>query len=248
MALSAWQGDFVFSHTVAIFRGHVGDNKRHSHWAAQLTLALEGEVEFETAEGMQTAEAVYLPSKTPHRLASGFICSIYFDALSTNIPRTLQSYQHGVALTRAMLPPEIADINANTDLRALLQTPWFAEQQLTASGDRLEAVIDALKVQLARGEDMDRDALAARVHLSPTRFSHWFVERTGVPLRSYKKWLKLRVVVDAVLSGKSPMEAAMLGGFSDLAHMGRAFAESFGFTYTDALRAWQAMQMHRNTG
>jgi len=33
--------------------------------------------------------------------------------------------------------------------------------------------------------------------------------------------------------------SAMQAGFSDQAHMSRAFSESFGLTYLDALHAWQ---------
>ncbi|MDX1496256.1 MAG: AraC family transcriptional regulator [Salinisphaeraceae bacterium] len=236
-----WKGDIVFSHSMAIFRGHVGDNKLHSHWASQLTISLDDQLRFETEAGAQSAKAVYFPSKTPHRLETGFICSIYFDPLADVIPNALnrKAVDGWAALSIDELPQELTAINAHTDLRALMHSDLLSPTDATAAESRFERVIEAIQSQLAGGHDIDRDSLAEIAHLSPTRFSHWFVERSGVPLRSYKKWLKLRIVVDAVLEGKNPMEAAMLAGFSDLAHMSRAFAESFGFTYMDAVRAWQ---------
>lgn len=242
MERKGWKGDIVFSDTMAIFRGHVGDNKLHSHWASQLTISLGDELVFETESGAQSAKAVYFPSKTAHRLESGFICSIYFDALSESIPRALskKAADGWAALTLDDLPSELAAIDALTDLEALMNSELLSPPDLDAE-PRFENVIREIKAQMAEGVDIDRDALAEIANLSPTRFSHWFVERSGVPLRSYKKWLKLRVVVDAVLEGKNPMEAAMMGGFSDLAHMSRAFSESFGFTYMDALKAWQKL-------
>lgn len=237
-----WKGDIVFTHSMAIFRGHVGDNKLHSHWASQLTISLDGNLAFETASGSFSSKAVYFPSKTEHRLSSGFICSIYFDPLAESIPKALskQSADDWVSLSLAELPRELRTINASTDLRALMNSELFSPAAITASTEpRFDTVIHAIQARFSEGKDIDRDALAAIVHLSPTRFSHWFVEQSGVPLRSYKKWLKLRVAVDAVLEGKNPMEAAMMAGFSDLAHMSRAFSESFGFTYMDALRAWE---------
>ncbi len=237
-----WKGDVVFTDAMAIFRGPVGDNRRHSHWASQLTIALDGEVAFETATGSFSAKAVYFPSKTEHRLISGFICSIYFDPLSTSILNTLNKHAPGewASLSLEELPEELRSITASTDLRALLNSKTFSPVDLAdSSDDRFKKVIQAIKAQLGEGKDIDRDALAKIAHLSPTRFSHWFVERTGVPLRSYKKWLKLRIAVDAVLDGKNPMEAAMMAGFSDMAHMARAFGESFGLTYLDAQRAWE---------
>ena len=242
MARRDWKGDIIFSHSMAIFRGYVGDNRLHSHWASQLTISLEEAVAFETASGVQSSKAIYFPSKTEHRLISGFVCSIYFDPLSESMPKALnkEAADGWSSLSLDDLPEALATSNDSTDLRALLNAEALSPSGMAeTSDDKLQKVIQQIKHQLGRGEDIDRDSLAALVHLSPTRFSHWFVERTGVPLRSYKKWLKLRVAVDAVLNGKNPMEAAMLAGFSDLAHMSRAFSESFGFTYMDALRAWE---------
>lgn len=237
-----WKGDIVFSDRVAIFRGHVAENKAHGHWASQITIALDGDLEFETSAGLQRSKAAYFASKTTHRLLSGFVCSIYFDPLSESILKALnKDAQDGwLSLSHDELPRELASITASTDLRELLHSGTLDTVDLAVSADdRFKAVIQAIKAKLGDGDDVDRDALAAIANLSPTRFSHWFVERTGVPVRSYKKWLKLRVAMDALLDATPPGEAAMMAGFSDLAHMSRAFAESFGLTYMDALRALQ---------
>lgn len=237
-----WKGDIVFSGSVAIFRGHVAENKAHGHWASQITIALDGELEFETSAGLHRSKAAYFPSKTPHRLLSGFVCSIYFDPLSESILKSLnKDAQDGwLALSHEDLPPPLASITASTDLRELLNSGALDAVDLAASQDDwFKAVIGEIKAKLKEGDDVDRDSLAAIANLSPTRFSHWFVERTGVPVRSYKKWLKLRVAMDALLDATPPGEAAMMAGFSDLAHMSRAFSESFGLTYLDALRALQ---------
>lgn len=244
MARKDWKGDIVFSHSMAIFRGHVGDNRLHSHWASQLTIALDEEMTGETDAGSFRAKAVYFPSKTPHRLISGYVCSIYFDPLAESVLKTLDGeHRDGWrSLSLDQLPAELRAIDASTDLKALLNSAPLSTPDMARLADaRFKTVIQAIQAQLGEGEDIDRDALAELVHLSPTRFSHWFVERTGVPLRSYKKWFKLRAAMDALLDGKNPMEAAMLAGFSDLAHMSREFSDSFGLTYMDAKRAWEQM-------
>ena len=111
-----------------------------------------------------------------------------------------------------------------------------------SSDERFRKVIREIKSQLSQGNNIGRDYLANLTHLSPTRFSHWFVEKSGVPLRSYKKWLKLKIAMEALLNGSGPMQAAMLAGFSDQAHMSREFSDSFGLTYLDAKRAWDHAQ------
>lgn len=236
-----WRVDIAFSDHVAVFRGNIGDNKAHSHWASQITIALDGVVEFETPSGVSSADAIYIASKTRHRLLSGFVCSIYFDPLSDSIYKTLNREAPGglVALSREELPQELRSITADTDLGTLVSSVSLSLPVPTSSSDeRFKLVIQEIEARLSEGEDVDRGYLAKLINLSPTRFSHWFVERTGVPLRSYKKWLKLRLAMDALLDGKGPMEAAMSAGFSDLAHMSREFSDSFGLTYVDAQRAW----------
>ena len=239
-----WKLDVVFSDSVAIFRGHVGPNKSHSHWASQLTIALEGELEFEAGDsGRQRARALYLTSKIPHQLFSGFVCSIYFDALSESRLHALgEGATSGwLALTADQLPDELSSLSATSDLRALLNSDLLRVTD-AGSDERFRQIAGEIVSQLRDGQDPERDELAGIANLSPSRFSHWFVEQSGIPLRSYKKWLKLRIAMEALLEGVNPTDAAMQAGFSDLAHMSRAFSESFGLTYMDALHAWQMAQ------
>ncbi|HAY09103.1 MAG TPA: hypothetical protein DCY18_04060 [Thauera sp.] len=241
-----WRGDIVFSDSVAIFRGHVGPNKPHSHWASQLTIAVEGAVEFEAEDsGRRSSRAVYLSSKVRHQLFSGFVCSIYADPLSASRLETLGagSTAGWAALSEDQLPAELAGLSASTELSPLLSSELLCvtppSPPSSVEDRRFRRIARELAVQLRDGKEVDRNALARLVDLSPSRFSHWFVERSGIPFRSYKKWLKLRMAMDALLDGALPTSAAMAAGFSDLAHMSRAFSESFGLTYLDALHAWQ---------
>lgn len=238
-----WRGDIVFSDSVAMFRGHVGPNKPHSHWASQLTIAVEGAVEFEAGDsGRRSSRAVYLSSKVTHRLFSGFVCSIYSDPLSESRLKTLGDGSNAgwTALSEDQLPAELRSLHAATDLRSLLTSDLLRiTPPSSVSDSRFLRLTRELAVQLRDGKDLDREALARLVNLSPSRFSHWFVEQSGIPFRSYKKWLKLRRAMDALLDGTPPTSAAMEAGFSDLAHMSRAFSESFGLTYMDAMHAWQ---------
>jgi len=80
-----------------------------------------------------------------------------------------------------------------------------------------------------------REELAALVHLSPTRFSHWFVEQTGLPLRSYAKWLRLTQAVRHLASGEPITTAAHASGFSDSAHFSRTFRSLLGIDPSSAL-------------
>lgn len=65
------------------------------------------------------------------------------------------------------------------------------------------------------------DALASRVHLSPSRFQHLFKEKVGVPIRRYVLWLKMRKALDLAMAGNSLTTAALSAGFADSAHLSR---------------------------
>ncbi|HEV2688868.1 MAG TPA: AraC family transcriptional regulator [Bryobacteraceae bacterium] len=70
--------------------------------------------------------------------------------------------------------------------------------------------------------------LAEAVHLSPSRLAHRFREATGVPLRRFVLWCRLRAAADAAMRGSSLTEAAHLAGFADSAHLSRTFRGMFG--------------------
>jgi AraC family transcriptional regulator len=71
-------------------------------------------------------------------------------------------------------------------------------------------------------------AVAKAVHRSPSRLAHRFSEATGVPLRRYVLWCRLRAAADAAMRGASLTEAAHLAGFADSAHLSRTFRATFG--------------------
>lgn len=72
--------------------------------------------------------------------------------------------------------------------------------------------------------------IAREVHLSPSRLTHVFREGTGVPVRRYIQWCRLRAAVDAALRGRSLTEAAHEAGFADAAHLSRTFRAMFGIS------------------
>ena len=78
-------------------------------------------------------------------------------------------------------------------------------------------------------EDLSKtDEVVDAVPLSKSRLSHLFVQQTGIPLRSYIVWLRVRRSVDHMLAGHSITDSAHLAGFSDLAHLSRSFKKIFG--------------------
>ena len=81
--------------------------------------------------------------------------------------------------------------------------------------------------------------LATRAGLSPSRFLHLFKAETGVPLRRYRIWNRMRAAVRACGEGASLTEAAHAAGFASSAHFSSAFRDMFGMMPSDLLRTLQ---------
>ena len=79
-----------------------------------------------------------------------------------------------------------------------------------------------------RGDYEGLDELAQHLHLSPSRLAHLFREHTGVAIRRYALWSRLRRAVEYALNGASLTETAHATGFTDSAHLSNSFRQMFG--------------------
>ena len=92
---------------------------------------------------------------------------------------------------------------------------------------RIGAVLEVLHGR--QGRPIPAVVLAAHVGLSSGRLSRLFRAATGMPIRRYVLWLRLRAALGALQSGDRTLsEAAHEAGFSDAAHLTRTFRRMFG--------------------
>lgn len=228
-----WRGKAWISPGLGIFLGHAGSHDWHSHMAHQITISLNARLTVKSPSESVTAEAICIRAGVTHQIEADEVLSIYLDALSDEaraLPNT----------TGTIVPIELGD---TAPLRELLSSAAPLAQHIrqmvrrvlnlstpAPSDPRLQSILEALREPIN-----GRQALAKRVHLSPTRFSHWFVEQTGLPLRSYRKWSRLVMALQHIASGANLTEAAHAAGFSDAAHFSRTFRELFGLDPSSAL-------------
>lgn len=91
--------------------------------------------------------------------------------------------------------------------------------------DAITWIVDELK-----HETITVDQIAKAVHLSPSRFMHLFSEQTGIPVRKYILWQRLKHALLQIAEGYSITESAHSAGFTDSSHMNRTFNAMFGIT------------------
>jgi AraC-like DNA-binding protein len=227
----AWVGRAWIAPGMAVFRGSVGAHDWHQHLAHQITVGLKGAVEVETPARSLRGRALVIPAGMRHRLSGGAVLSIYVDALAPEATALrLRPHQPALALDLDLARQLL--VLANTDDLATVQGILRSDPP-PAADNRLQAVVRELRA--CRGET-NRHSLAAIVHVSPERFSHWFVEQTGLPLRSYLKWVRLIETLRHLAAGGTLTEAAHLGGFSDSAHLSRTFRAMLGGSPANLLR------------
>ncbi|HEX4857664.1 MAG TPA: helix-turn-helix transcriptional regulator, partial [Usitatibacteraceae bacterium] len=89
------------------------------------------------------------------------------------------------------------------------------------------------------------EALAERVHLSPSRFAHIFKDTVGVPVRRYLLWQKMRRALDLAIGGQSLTAAALSAGFADSAHLSRTVRSMLGIAPEFLFRQRERLIIHR---
>lgn len=79
-----------------------------------------------------------------------------------------------------------------------------------------------------RGKISNKD-LAAKIHLSESRFYHFFKEQTHVSVSRYILWLRLKTIFNRYFKAEGKLNALLdLTNFTDLSHFIKAFKSFFG--------------------
>jgi AraC family transcriptional regulator len=206
---------------------------QHRHHAAQIAFGLDGPVIFESPyTGVHRADMLLISPNTPHaHPAFGALAFLYLwpesiewlhfpgrekgDVVPLPFNLRLRAIAHCAAAGDAVAARSLVD-----DL--------IGESASSALSD--DALVSRAVALINRSLDgpITLAAVAKAVHRSPSRLAHRFREATGVPLRRYVLWSRLRTATEAAMRGASLTEAAHLAGFADSAHLSRTFRAMFG--------------------
>lgn len=237
----AWSGRAAIDVGMGVFEGQAGDNCEHCHWAHQLSMGLPGPVEVISKGETYQASTLFIAAGTPHQLAPSAVRSVYLDPTSA-ASQALCSRLNATAGIVAV-PPDLAELCHHRFNTAASLAEGLAQLRQALQGSfrpdvpdpLLQMVLAKLQLGIQTATIPDRRSLAQMAGLSESRFSHWFCENTGMPLRSYRKWLRLIHGLQQVLEGQTLTEAAHLAQFSDQAHFTRTFVQMFGIRPSDLL-------------
>jgi AraC-like DNA-binding protein len=233
-----WQGGSLWAFDV-LPQPVPGRNRMHSHHAFQLTLAAGGTANIRTEDGLHEGPVVLVAPDLPHAIEPEGRIALLFVEPESRAGAGLWAALDG--RPAASLPPMPQVV---TELGRLWENPIPADEEVAGIGRRLlerllgpqepevgiepriQRVLDWVE---SAGDSGITAAKAASVAcLSESRFSHLFVEETGLPFRTFVLWRRLMQAVGRAAAGESLTSAAHQAGFSDSAHFSRTFHRMFG--------------------
>jgi AraC-like DNA-binding protein len=198
-----------------VYRGPVGPTAHHRHHAAQAVFGRGVRVE---VDGAPRSSPVVVEANAPHRIIDG------------DDDATLLYVDGDAARGRTLVLPEATDHPAPENWSTAAQLVG-AVCDVVVPRQPEPAAITAVRSLLADAERTHSvEELAVSVGLSPSRLSHVFSATVGIPIRSYRRWLRLVVAAEAIAQGAGLTDAAHAAGFADGAHLARTFRSHFGLS------------------
>jgi len=214
-----WQGEIWLGSDHCLLVSTLGTTDSHVHYAHQVLVALDGEVEVEVQLGDQyhSGALVMIPSQQPHAIISqGVPClTLFAEPLAFDLADLGQACRQ-------------ADNNPQRLAECLRQWPR-------------RALDPRLAKALQRVRALDEQALSARelantAALSISQLERLFSGALKLSVRRLVLWQRLRVALRLALSGVSLTDAALAAGFADSAHFARSVRRQFGLSPSTALR------------
>lgn len=220
----------------------------HRNAVAVLAMGLDGPLEVakdarDPGTGFQRCRTALIEPNQLHFLrVPGADCAfLYVDALSRDLASLRRRCQRPG-------PAVCMDVDCEDDLITLLAgMPRSAEGWRIASpglaaalgfersptDPRIASAIDTLLG--ASAPEAGATMLAAQCGLSVSRFQHLFKATTGVTVRRFRLWARMRRAIAMAVAGATITHAALDAGFASPAHFSTAFREMFGMAPTQLL-------------
>ncbi|MEM8932686.1 MAG: AraC family transcriptional regulator [Acidobacteriota bacterium] len=209
---------------------------RHRHHAIEIVIDASGATEAVVDDRHLIGSGLVIGPRVPHSLppTSTTRVSLLTGPL-TPIGRCLSSFldtRPARVLSRAWVDGLLArlpcpSLDATHRLLARSVESFGRPSPLGGSDPRVLNALRILRRQLDQPSAVA--TLARSVHLSERRLCELFHRDVGMPVRSYRRWLRIRAGARLALRGSTLTTAAHAVGFTDLAAFSNAFKETLGF-------------------
>lgn len=228
------------------FLGNQVNAEEHSHCVLQAFLSLEGTLHLIVENESVNAKCVVVNKNAKHT----FSCenkpclSILIDPCSSFAHHLIEKMDGNFFLfdnenTEALQQNAAQLISANEKEQYLLFVNEFAkylgiERQTNIMDERIKQLMQLLHDCTCYNHTIER--FANEIALSESRLSHLFHEQVGVSLKSYILFHQLEKAFEAIFSGKSITDAAMLAGFDSPSHFAATVRKWMGMSVSSSLK------------
>jgi AraC-like DNA-binding protein len=244
-----WRGTLLVSSGHALYVGPAGDTRPHRHHALQLVVALEEPFEAQIERATpRRFESLLIAADCEHRIEGrGLSLAIYYVDGSCEEGRVLSEWLAG-EMARA-LPSDVAQLRRVVE--AALAEP--SSSALPLLRRRVSEVLQCAAPGSPRGDPAIAKAtalleeslasplpvpeLARRVNLRQRELSARFRSETGLTIRRYVLWVRLKAALSSLAEQRTLTEAAHAAGFADAAHLSRTFVQMFGVSPSESVAA-----------
>ncbi|NUP09178.1 MAG: helix-turn-helix transcriptional regulator [Polyangiaceae bacterium] len=232
-----------------LFLGRLGHVAKHRHAADVCLVAISGRlgIRVESSPDWWYGTSALIPAGCMHEVQFGNEVTAvlyndahrpYYRALSArDRHQPILGIPPEAELQRALRRFRVEETSAGSAARVALERCFAAALGTYADSPPIDARIRKLVKMLESKVDQNftLEELAEKVNLSPSRLQHLFLGETGVPLRRWRTWMRIRYVLRELARGASVTRAALTCGFASSAHFSHAFKSMFGVSARSAL-------------
>lgn len=228
-----------------MFMGRLGFLPMHRHPVTVCVVGLNAPLRIETGAGADARlyRSAIIPARLSHSLdASGEPVAVLYNDPDQPFYRRLSPFRRARlaslgAETEAPLVAALRDLDlahrSGGELRfdaveAAAARALEFDPEPRRIDKRIEHILDLIRADLDYNHPVEE--LAEQAGLSPSRLQHLFAEEIGLPLRTFRIWVRLRQAAERMATGDTITSAALDAGFSNSSHFSHAFKETFGVT------------------
>lgn len=126
---------------------------------------------------------------------------------------------------------KLSEAESDAFLDTVFQTLFQTDRKnITHAFDERIVLVDDYIRKNIREKFTNRE-LAEKIHLSESRFYHFFKEQTGVNVSRYVLWLRLKTIFERYFKSEFKLNALIdITNFTDLSHFIKSFKSFFGET------------------
>jgi AraC-like DNA-binding protein len=208
----------------------------HKHHALEIIVSADSPIKIKGNNGIEISSKAVLvmPNESHQTTTKGQGTFIFIEPESALAMKVINAF--GLDSSLKSIENQIPENLINKLSSGIISDTMFESSTLSSQLDvRIKNVIEFIRLNIISNE-ISLDILAEVACLSTSRLVHLFKEQIGIPLRPFILWCRMRVAVDAVLSGMTLTQAAHQAGFSDTSHLSRTFMEMFGVNPSAVLK------------